>query len=274
MFGLDPVLFQHPHSLNHGVPCTCRHRTNKVCFTFLLIMTNLLTHLKNMWQVVTDSQDKLDNCIFPNSNISNSCIMSILKGKESDCVLIDVPMGLDNWQALISHPVSMHQWNHMFHHSDIIKYTLSLAWSLFFFKAENRKMLLCDTGKPGLLRYYFCWHSLCYSAAWWLSPRQCIISPMRTIIIRAVWMGRRDVEMQTWWWRSTQGRFSKMNKYKKLFYFLHLHRIEHLLTFTCYWRWQTGVTSKKKRAQPSCYLLRMGYMSSTFLLYTSGGNLA
>lgn len=88
----------------------------------------------------------------------------------------------------------------------------------FFFKAENRKMLLCDTGKPGLLRYYFCWHSLCYSAAWWLSPRQCIISPMRTIIIRAVWMGRHDVEMQTWWWRSTQGRFSKMNKYKKLFF--------------------------------------------------------
>lgn len=79
-------------------------------------------------------------------------------------------------------------------------------------------MLLCDTGKPGLLRYYFCWPSLCYSAAWWLSPRQCIITPMRTIIIRAVWMGRHDVEMQTWCWRSTQGRFSKMNKYKKLFF--------------------------------------------------------
>lgn len=155
MFGLDPVLFQHPHSLNHGVPCTCRHRTNKVCFTFLLIMTNLLTHLKNMWQVVTDSQDKLDNCIFPNSNISNSCIMSILKGKESDCVLIDVPMSLDNWQALISHPVSMHQWNHMFHHSDIIKYTLSLAWSLFFFKSWEQKNAALWHRETGAIKILF-----------------------------------------------------------------------------------------------------------------------
>lgn len=125
-------------------------------------------------------------------------------------------------------------------------------------------MLLCDTGKPGLLRYYFCWHSLCYSAAWWLSPRQCIISPMRTIIIRAVWMGRRDVEMQTWWWRSTQGRFSKMNKYKKLFFFLHLHRIEHLLTFTCYWRWQTGVTSKKKTSSAILLLTENGVHEQHF----------
>ncbi len=155
--------------------------------------------------------------------------------KVLSCVLIDLPMSLGTWQALISDSVSMHQCNHMFHHSDIIKHTFkpgSVA-VIFFSKTESRKMLLCDIGKPGLLRYYFCWPSLCYSAAWWLSPRQCIISPMRAVIIRTVWMGWYDVEMQTWRWRSTQGRFLKMNKYMKLF--LHLHRNRHLLTFTCYW---------------------------------------
>lgn len=122
----------------------------------------------------------------------------------------------------------------LLHHSDNIKHTFNQAHSpSYFSKTESRKMLLCDTGKPGLLRYYFCWPSLCYSAAWWLSPRQCIISPMWAIIIRTVWMGQCDVEMQTCWWRSTQGRFLKMNKYMKLF----LHKNSHLLTFMCYWGW-------------------------------------
>lgn len=143
----------------------------------------------------------------------------------------DLPMCLGTWQTLMSDPVSMHHFAPSFWQYKTYLQPSSLA--IIFFKNWKQKMLLCDTGKPGLLRYYFCWPSLCYSAAWWLSPRQCIISPMRAIIIRTVWMGLCDVEMQTCWWRSTQGRFFKMNKYIKLF----LHKNRHLLTFMCYWGW-------------------------------------
>lgn len=167
----------------------------------------------------------------------NWCIMVCQHLKKVlSCVLIDLPMSLGTWQPLISDPVSMHQCNHMFHHSDIMKHTFNLARSpSYFFKNREQRNAALWHWKPGLLRYYFCWPSLCYSAAWWLSPRQCIISPMRAVIIRTVWMGWYDVEMRTWWWRSTQGRFLKMNKYMKLF--LHLHKNRHLLTFTRYWWW-------------------------------------
>lgn len=48
----------------------------------------------------------------------------------------------DSWSARESEdlaafnfcdPVSMHQCNHMFHHSDIIKHTFNLTWSQSFF---------------------------------------------------------------------------------------------------------------------------------------------
>lgn len=84
-------------------------------------------------------------------------------------------------------------------------------------ETESREILLFDIGKPGLLRYYFCWLSLCHSAAWWLSTRQCIISPMRAIIIRTVWMALYDVEMQSWCEGQLNRDFLKMNEYIEMF---------------------------------------------------------
>lgn len=65
-------------------------------------------------------------------------------------------------------------------------------------------------------------------------------------------MDQYDVEMQM----ADMVLKVKMNNHMKLFAF---SRRRYLLTFTC---------------SVSGYLLRMGYMSSTFLLYMSGGNLA
>lgn len=74
-------------------------------------------------------------------------------------------------------------------------------------------------------------------------------------------MDQYDVEMQT----ADMVLKVKMNNHMKLF--MHFQEDGYLLTFTYNCKQETGCSV-------SCYLLRMGYMSSTFLLYTSGGNLA
>lgn len=87
---------------------------------------------------------------------------------------------------------------------------LTTAWfPSYSFRHWREKTLLFDMRKPRLLRYYFCWLSLCYSAAWWLSTRQCIIYHMRAIITRTVWMALYNVAVQTWWEGQLGGDFSE-----------------------------------------------------------------
>ena len=168
-----------------------------------------------------------------NMEAYNWCIMLASEKNTLSCVLIDLPMSLGAWQALISDPVSTRQCNPSFHHNKT-HLQPGLVAIIFFQKPRAEKYSFLTLGSQGLLRYYFCWLLLCYSAAWWPSTRQCIISPMRAIIIRTVWMALYDVEMLSRCEGQLNGDFSKMNKYMEMF--LHLHKNGHLLTFTSYWR--------------------------------------
>lgn len=81
--------------------------------------------------------------------------------------------------------------------------------------------------------------------------------PMKAIIIRTVWMDQYDVEMQM----AHMVLQVRMNNHMKLFAFSR--------------RWESlDIYMQGTGCSVSAYLLRMGYMSSTFLLYMSGGNLA
>lgn len=124
----------------------------------------------------------------------------------------------------------VHPCNHVFNIAAIIEPTV-----IYIYHAD----LNLSRGEKLKARYYFCWPSLWCSAAWWLSPRQCIISPMRAVIIRTVWMSLYNVEMKIWWWRSTGWRFLEMNTWN-CFIFLLLfvvlfftsgHKMHDLLTF-------------------------------------------